>query len=63
MEEAHALEMELDGPMVRKKQDYNQEFIKRLKYAKEIVKATLGNCKGVVQETSPGNPTTTTATV
>lgn len=37
MEEAYALELEFDGPHVRKKTDYNQEFIKRMKYAKEII--------------------------
>ena len=41
MQEAIEIEKKYDGPRVKKKGDPHQEFIKRLKYAKEVISSLL----------------------
>lgn len=42
MEEALLVQKKFEGPHVKNKSDFEQEFFKRLKYAKEIIETTLG---------------------
>ena len=41
MQEAIEIEKRFDGPRVKKKGDLHQEFMKRLKYTKEIISSLL----------------------
>jgi hypothetical protein len=52
MQEAIEIEKRYDGPRVKKKGDLHQEFMKRLKYTKEIISSLL-----VQNLTIPKSPT------
>lgn len=41
MQEAIEIEKKFDGPRIKKKGDPHQEFMKRLKYTKEVISSLL----------------------